>query len=145
MKTVKQLLDAKSQQEIWSVAPEASVHEAVTVMAAKGVGALLILEKGKLLGIVSERDCVKKLLLPDKSVKETLVKEIMTRQVIYVRPEQSIEECMALMVGRGIRHLPVLDADYLLGVISIKDVVKSIISEKELIIDQLAEYITTGY
>jgi CBS domain-containing protein len=145
MKTVSQLLDAKSQREIWAVAPDASVHEAVKLMAHHGIGAVLVVEHKNLVGIVSERDYVKKVLLPETSVQETPVSAIMTPQVIYVRPEQTIEECMALMTEKGIRHLPVMSYNRLIGVISIKDVVKALISEKEVVIEQLAEYITTGY
>lgn len=145
MKTVKQLLQAKSQQEVWSVTPEASVYEAVKLMAEKDIGALLVLREGRLVGIFSERDNTRKLVLQEKSPRETPIREVMTRRVIYVRPEQTIEECMALMTKKGIRHLPVIEANQLIGVISIRDVVKDIISEKEFIIEQLAEYITTGH
>ncbi len=145
MKTVKQLLQAKHQHEIWSVTPNDSMYGAAKLMANKGIGALLVLEEDKLVGIVSERDYVRKLILNDKSAKDTSVREAMTKKVIYVRPEQSIEECMALMTEKGIRHLPVIDADELIGVISIKDVVKGLISEKEFIIEQLAHYSTAGH
>ena len=119
MKTVNQLLDAKSQHEIWAVAPDASVHEAVKLMAQHGIGAVLVVEHKNLVGIVSERDYVKKVLLPDTSVQETLVSAIMTPQVVCVRPDQTIEECMALMTEKGIRHLPVIHDNRLIGVISI--------------------------
>lgn len=145
MKTVTQLLQVKPHQKIWSVAPDASAYEAVKLMAEKGIGALLVLKEGELIGIVSERDYVRKLVLNDKSAKDTPIREIMTKQVVYIRPEQSIEVCMALMAEKGIRHLPVMDDVELVGVISIRDLVKDIISEKEFIIEQLAHYITTGY
>lgn len=145
MKAVEQLLQAKPQHEIWSVTPNDSVYGAAKLMANKGIGALLVLEDDKLVGILSERDYVRKLVLNDKSAKDTPVRDIMTQQVIYVHPNQPIEECMALMTQKGIRHLPVMDAGQLIGVISIKDVVKNLISEKEFIIEQLAHYITAGH
>ncbi len=146
MKTVKQLLQTKPS-DIWSVTPDASVYDAVKLMADKDIGALLIIEGEKVVGIVSERDYVTRLILKDsgESPQDTPVREIMTKRLIYVHSRQSTEECMLIMAEKGIRHLLVLEDDQLLGVISLRDAVKGIITEKEFIIGQLAEYITTGY
>ncbi len=141
MKTVGQLLQTKGHQ-VWSIAPEAMVYEALKLMAEKGVGALVVFEAGQVVGIISERDYARKVSLQGKSDRSTPVKEIMTSKVVYVRPEQTIEACMALMTDKRIRHLPVLDGAQLIGVISIGDVVKTVISEQEFIIEQLENYIT---
>ena len=141
MKTVKDLLAVKGSQ-VWSIAPDATVFEALRLMAEKEIGALLVLEAGKLVGIISERDYARKVILKGKSSKDTPVKEIMTTKVLYVRPDQTIEECMALMTDKRVRHLPVLDGEQLVGIISIGDVVKALIDEKDFIIQQLEQYIT---
>jgi len=142
MKTVKQLLQGKGS-DVWSVAPTTSVYEALALMAGKNVGALLVLKAGQLVGIFSERDYARKVALQGKTSKDTPVSEIMTSKVVYVRPEQTIEDCMALMTDKHIRHLPVLADDHqVLGVISIGDVVKAVISEQSFIIEQLENYIT---
>jgi CBS domain-containing protein len=143
MKTVMQLLQTKGQ-DIWSTTPDALVINALKLMAEKRVGALLVLEAGQVVGIISERDYARKVSLLGKSSKTTPVREIMTQRVVYVRPEQSIEDCMALMTDKRIRHLPVLADNQLIGVISIGDVVKAVISEQEFIIAQLENYITGG-
>lgn len=144
MKTVKQLLQAK-HSDIWTVTPEISTSDAAKLMADKGIGALLVIESGKLVGIISERDYLRRLILPGKSPHATPVREIMTPNVIYIQPEQTAEECMALMTEKHIRHLPVMQHGRLLGLISMRDVVRDLISEKEFVIEQLANYITTGY
>ena len=141
MTTVRDLLRIKGN-EVWSIAPDASVYEALTLMAEKDIGALLVLDGGQLAGILSERDYARKIVLKGKASRETAVREIMTGKVMWTRPEQTIEECMALMTNKRIRHLPVLDEGRLIGVISIGDVVKSIISEQEFMIEQLENYIT---
>ena len=141
MKTVKQLLQAKGR-DIWSISPDASVYEALLLLADKDVGALLVLEDENLKGILSERDYARKVILKGKSSRDTPVREIMTAKVFYVRPDQTIEDCMALMTDKHIRHLPVLEDNQVVGVISIGDVVKAIISEQEFIIAQLENYIT---
>ena len=141
MTTVRDLLRIKGN-EVWSIAPDASVYEALTLMAEKDIGALLVLDGGQLAGILSERDYARKIVLKGKTSRETAVREIMTGKVMWTRPEQTIEECMALMTNKRIRHLPVLDEGRLIGVISIGDVVKSIISEQEFMIEQLENYIT---
>jgi CBS domain-containing protein len=140
MKTVRDILREKGS-DIWSVAADATVYEALQVMAEKNIGAVLVLEQGKLTGILSERDYARKVILQGRSSLNTPVKEIMTQQVFYVRPDQTIEECMALMTDKRIRHLPVLEDDRLIGVISIGDVVKAIVSEQRVTIQQYENYI----
>jgi CBS domain-containing protein len=140
MQTVSQLLQTKGP-EIWSTGPDVLVIEALKVMADKGVGALLVLEEGQVVGILSERDYARKVSLLGKSSKTTPVREIMTERVVFVRPEQTVADCMALMTNKRIRHLPVMANDQLMGVISIGDVVKAVISEQEFIIEQLENYI----
>ena len=140
MAMVKHLLQRKGP-EVWSIAPEAMVYEALQLMADKNVGALLVVEAGQLMGILSERDYARKVILLNKSSMTATVREIMTSKVFYVSPESSIEECMAVMTDKHIRHLPVLENDQLVGVISIGDVVKEIISDREFMIEQLQNYI----
>ena len=141
MKTVRELLRNKGDQ-VYSIGPEATVYEALTLMAEKDVGALLVLDGGNLVGILSERDYARKVILKGKTSRETLVREIMTERPVCIRADQTIEECMALMTNKRVRHLPVLEAGRLIGVISIGDVVKDIISEQEFMIEQLENYIT---
>ena len=141
MITVKQLLQVKGNH-IWGIDSNATVYEALKVLAEKDVGALLVIDSGKLVGIISERDYARKVVLKGKSSMETPVREIMTSEVITVGIDQTIEDCMALMTSRRIRHLPVLEGGKLAGVISIGDVVKSIISQQEFVIEQLENYIT---
>ena len=141
MKTVAQLLRTKGHG-VLSVSPEISVFEALQVMAEKNVGALLVLEGERLVGVFSERDYARKVILKGKSSKDTPVREIMSSHVLYVRPEQTIEDCMALMTDKRVRHLPVLEHGQLVGVISIGDVVKALIAEQQFIIEQLQNYIT---
>ncbi len=141
MHTVSQLLDAKGHG-VWWVTPETTVYDALVLMAEKNCGALVVLEEGKLVGIFSERDYARKIILKGKASKDTAVSEIMSTQIVFVRPEHSIQECMALMTAKRIRHLPVLEDSKVAGVISIGDVVKTIISEQEFMIKQLEVYIT---
>lgn len=143
MITVKQLLDQKGN-EVWSISPEDSVFDALKLMAEKDIGALVVLKNEKMVGILSERDYARKVILKGKSSMDTPVDTIMTDKVIYVEPEQSLESCMAIMTDKHIRHLPVYDEDELIGLISIGDVVKAVISQKEFVIEQLEKYITTG-
>jgi CBS domain-containing protein len=124
------------------MAPDATVYDALKLMADRNVGAVLVMDTDRLVGILSERDYARKVILHGKSSKDTSVREIMTQRVVYVRPEQTAEECMALMTDKRVRHLPVLEDDQVVGVISIGDVVKSIISEQEFIIEQLERYIS---
>ncbi len=141
MATVKQLLQGKGH-DIWSIGPEASVYDAIELMADKEVGALVVLEGDSLVGVLSERDYARKVVLQGRSSKGTKIKEIMTSRVVYARPKQTVEECMALMTDKRIRHLPVMDGDKLLGVISIGDLVKAIIEEQQHVIKQLEQYIS---
>jgi CBS domain-containing protein len=140
-KVVNDLIKHKSK-EVWTIDPEASVYDAIELMAAKRIGALVVTKGGKVIGIITERDYARKVILEGRSSKSTTVHEIMTGRVIYVEPDQLIEECMALMTEKRIRHLPVLEGERLVGVISIGDVVKAIISEKEFLIEQLTRYIS---
>jgi CBS domain-containing protein len=140
MTSVAHLLQAKGHA-VWSIPPDASVYEAIKLMADKGVGALLVMEGQRLVGIVSERDYARKVILQGKSSRGTPVKEIMTDKVFYVRPAQTVEDCMALMTAHRIRHLPVLDDDQVIGVVSIGDLVRAVISEQEVRIQQLEQYI----
>ncbi len=140
MKLVKHILTTKGY-DVWSVTPDTSVYDAIELMADKEVGALLVLEAGKLTGIISERDYARKIILKGRASKETLVKEIMTFPVIYTDPDQSVEQCMAMMTTKHVRHLPVLVDDRLIGIVSIGDLVKAIISDQKALIQQLESYI----
>jgi len=140
MKTVKGILEAKAQK-VLSISPQATVLDALKAMADYEIGALVVLEGERLAGIFSERDYARKVILHGKASKDTPVHEIMTHKVVCVRPEQSVEECMALMTDKRIRHLPVLQDKKVIGVISIGDVVKEVISEQRLMIEQLEHYI----
>lgn len=142
MKTIKQLLESKGR-DVWSVAPADSVYDAISLMAEKQVGALMVLDAGKLVGVVSERDYARKVILSGRASKETPVKDIMSTRVICTSPEQTIEQCMALMTDKRVRHLPVIEHKALVGIISIGDLVKAIIDEQQFIIEQLEHYITS--
>jgi CBS domain-containing protein len=140
-KTVASILRSKGYN-IYSVDADATVFEALKIMADSGVGALLVMGNEKLVGIMSERDYARKIILLGKSSREAKVREIMSAKVLYVHPHRTAEECMALMINKRIRHLPVIDKDKLTGVISIGDVVKAVIDEKAFVIEQLEEYIS---
>ncbi len=141
MATIRQLIKSKGS-EVWSVSPDASVYEAMKIMADKGIGALVVLEDEKLVGMVTERDYARKVVLKERTSKETAVGDIMTKDVLYARPEHTVEECLALMTEKRTRHLPVLDADKIIGIVSIGDLVKSVIDEQQHVIEQLAHYIS---
>jgi len=144
METVRSMLRHKGSEIFW-LAPEATVYEAVAMMADKGVGALLVLSGGKLTGIVSERDYARKVILKGKHSHEMQVREIMTSPVLTVSPDHSVEDCMRVITAHRIRHLPVMEGDALVGMISIGDVVRSIISAQAHTIDQLSSYIEGRY
>ena len=141
MKNVSHLLNTKGR-EVWSLTPHATVYEAIDQMAQKGVGALLVMEGERLLGIVSERDYARKVILKGKSSREIQVREIMSHPVVCARPELTVEETMAIMTEKRVRHLPVVVEERVVGVISIGDVVRGIIAEKEFEIHQLTNYIS---
>jgi CBS domain-containing protein len=141
MTTIAFLLKNKGH-EVWSVAPTDLVFDAITSMAEKGVGALLVMDADKLVGIFSERDYARKIVLEGKSSRDTSVDDIMTRDVIRASPDQSIEDCMSVMTENHIRHLPVVEDDQVIGVISIGDLVKVIIVEQKELITQLERYIS---
>jgi len=141
MSKVSQILRTKGN-EIWFVAPQTTVLAALRLMAEKDIGALLVMEGEQVMGILSERDYARKVILLRKSSKDTPVRDIMTQRVIFVQPDQSFEECMAVMTEKHVRHLPVLENGQLLGLISIGDVVKAIIAEQGFVIEQLEDYIT---
>jgi CBS domain-containing protein len=142
MTSAAQVLKSKPRQTVESVAPSTSVFDAVKLMAEKNIGALLVLEEQKIVGIITERDYARKVVLLGRSSKETPVRDIMSSPVMYVRPDQTNEECMALMTENRLRHLPVVDQGKLIGLVSIGDLVKEIISEQKFIIEQLEHYIT---
>ena len=141
MKTVRQLLQAKSAA-LATVSPDATVREALELMAAREVGAVLVVEGDRLVGLMSERDYARKVILKGKASHETAVSEIMTERVMYAELDRTVPECLALMSDKRIRHLPVLDQGRLVGIVSIGDLVKATIDEQEFIIRQLENYIT---
>ena len=141
MKTVKEILEAKGT-EIWSVQPSDTVLDSLRLMADKGIGSLLVMDGEKLMGIVTERDYARKVILEGKSSKDTSVSDVMTRKVLCVSPERTVDECMALMTDKRARHLPVVDHKRVIGVVSIGDLVKTLINEQQILIDQLQHYIS---
>jgi CBS domain-containing protein len=141
--TVREILQRKGDT-IWSVAPDQTVYEALGLMAERNVGAILVLEDGKVVGMLSERDYARQVVLKGKASRDVPVRDIMTSKVVSVTPGQTVDDCMALMTDKHIRHLPVLENDKVAGLISIGDVVKAVISEKEAQIEQLESYITQG-
>jgi len=143
MKTVKQLLDGKGYQ-VWTVSPDQSVLDAIKLMAEKGVGALVVVDGGKVVGIITERDYARKVILQERSSRTTPVRDIMTTRVICTHLANTAEECMAVMTDKRVRHLPVMDDGQLVGIISIGDLVKSIIDHQQFMIEQLESYITMG-
>ena len=144
MKTAAAILETKSVQTVYTTTPETSVFDAVKLMADKNIGALLVMQDGQLVGLITERDYARKIALMSRSSRETPVSEIMNDQVLCVRADRSSDECMALMTQNRVRHLPVMDDGQLLGLISIGDLVKDIISEQQFVIQQLELYISGG-
>lgn len=140
MAKVRDILNVKGR-DVWSIEPDASVYDAMRLMADKGVGALLVMEGEKLAGIISERDYARKVILQGRSSRTTQVSEIMISRVAYAELDQDIEECMAVITEERVRHLPVIEAGRVVGVISIGDLVKSIIDEQKFMIEQLVRYI----
>ncbi len=143
MKSVGDILESKGH-EIIAVAPSATVFETLELMDEREIGAVVVMTADKTVGLFTERDYARQVILKGKASKDTPVREVMTSRVVYVRPEQTIDDCMALMTDKRVRHLPVIDGDRLCGLVSIGDVVKAIISDKQFIIEQLENYIASG-
>ena len=144
MHTVKELLREKGNQ-IWTIAPQATVYEALELMASKNIGSLVVIEQERVAGMFTERDYARKVVLKGRSSRSTTVGELMTTDVLYVSPDDTIENCMALMTDKRLRHLPVMEHGKLAGVVSIGDIVKVVISEREFTIRELERYITGGH
>lgn len=142
--TIEVILNQKSRQ-IWSIEPDATVYDAIALMAEKNIGALVVVENGQLVGVLSERDYTRKVMLRGKRSRETLVREIMSTQLTTVDPKQSVDECLRSMTEKRIRHLPVVKDGEIIGVISIGDLVKHVISAQSATLDQLERYISGGY
>lgn len=141
MVTVRKLLESKSG-EVWSIPSSLTAFKALEIMADKDVGALLVIDDGELVGVFSERDYARKVILKGRSSKETSVGELMTRVLVYVSPDHTVGDCMTLMSAKRVRHLPVVENGQLIGIITIGDVVNSVISEQEVTIQDLENYIT---
>ena len=140
MSVIRHILDQKGRQ-LWSAHPDDTVFDAIKRMSDKDVGSLVVLEDGKIVGLLTERLYAREVVLKGRASPQTRVGDIMERNVVCVRPDQTIEECMAIMSNKRVRHLPVIDGGKLLGIVSIGDLVKSIISDKEFVISQLEHYI----
>ena len=141
MTTVAQIIQSKPDKTVYTITPQASVRDAIKLMAQQGIGALLVTDADRIVGMVTERDYARKVILMGRSSSETPVRDIMTAPVMYVNPEQSNEECMALMTENRLRHLPVMSGEELVGLVSIGDLVKDIISQQQFVIEQLENYI----
>jgi CBS domain-containing protein len=142
MTTATQILKSKPDNSVYSTTPSSSVFDAVKLMAEKNVGALVVMEGGAVVGVITERDYARKIVLLARSSKDTRVREIMSSPVMYVQPDRTSEECMALMTEHRVRHLPVIDKGEVVGLVSIGDLVKDVISEQRFIIQQLEQYIS---
>lgn len=143
MATVRDMIRKKGN-EVFTIAPEATVLDALKMMAKHNIGALLVMTEDKMQGIVSERDCIRKVELMGRDAKNTRVSDIMTGDVITVDCSQPLEECMSLMIGKSIRHLPVYDGAELVGLLSVRDVLKEVIEVQQMMLSQLERYITGG-
>ena len=143
MSTVRDIIRKKGS-EIWSIVPDASVYNALEMMAEKNAGALLVMSAGRVVGILSERDCVRKVNLQGRTMQDTKVSEIMTAEVLSVQAGEQLETCMELMIEMNIRHLPVYDGEQLLGLISVRDVLKEVVEVQKSLIAQLERFITGG-
>jgi len=143
MTTINQLL-AKKGTEVWTVGSNTSVRDALQIMADKGIGALVVVDAGKIQGIFSERDYARKVILKDRHSVDTAMREVMSQEVVTITPSQGIRDCMSIFTDRRIRHLPVVDQGRLAGLISIGDVVVALLSDQQAHINQLESYITSG-
>ena len=143
MTTLREIIRKKGE-EVFSIEPDASVFDALKMMSDHNTGALLVMFEGKVDGILSERDCVRRVDLHGRTAKDTLVKDIMTSKVLYAQVNQSIEECVAIMIDKNIRHLPVFDGDNLVGLISVRDALNEMVDQQKFMISQLEHYITGG-
>ena len=143
MTTLRDVIHKKGG-EIYSIQPDASIFEALKVMADKNTGALLVLDGSKVQGILSERDCVRRVELHGRNARETKVKDIMTSKVLYAQASQTLEECVAIMIDKNIRHLPVFEGEELIGLISARDALKEMVDQQKFVISQLEHYITGG-
>ncbi|MCZ2148013.1 MAG: CBS domain-containing protein [Bryobacterales bacterium] len=141
---IRSILRQKGGQVYW-LGPDATVYDAIALMSEKSAGALLVMEDGRILGIISERDYARKVVLEGRSSRETLVAEIMTSPVKVAGPEETVDECMRMMTGARIRHLPVVDGERVVGIVSIGDLVKWMVSRQEETIEQLSSYISGAY
>lgn len=141
MKTVRELLESKGH-DVWTIGPDDSVYDALRIMADREIGALVVLDAGRPVGLLSERDYARNVILKGRMSRDTAVRDIMTSRVVCARPDQTVEECMALITDKRIRHLPVMSDGNLVGIISIGDLVKAIIAEQQFVIEQLAHYIS---
>jgi len=143
MKTVRDVLKRKGSA-VSSVGPDTTVYDALKQMADKNIGAVVVLDGGRPIGMFTERDYARQVILKGKNSRDTAVREIMVGHVLFVAPQQNLEECMALMTDKRVRHLPVLEDDRMVGILSIGDIVKAVIDDKEFLIEQLATYIQRG-
>ena len=143
MITIRHLLDTKGY-EIWSISPNATVYEAIELLADKDIGAVLVMDDGKLEGILSERDYARRLILKGRTSKGTEVRDVMTSDVLTLNPDNTLEECMALMTQKHVRHIPILEEGKVIGIVSIGDAVNATIANQEFLIEQLEKYIQQG-
>lgn len=143
MITVREMVHKKGE-EVWSLCSDAKVFEALKLMSDKNAGAVLVINDGRVVGILSERDCIRRLDLQGRTSRETKVEDIMTSKVVYVEGSQSLDECIAIMIDKNIRHLPVYDEGKLIGIISVRDALKELVDYQKFVISHLEHYITGG-